>query len=115
MPDYSERGPAPWSGYAHYATSVDIKSGIISISERAFRDFEKLTSVKIPSTVGVIGEDAFWNCDNLVHVYVDRKAPPTIRWDSFGSKYSCILHVPTGSKQRYASADHWKDFRNILE
>lgn len=54
--------------YCMELTSVNIPSGVMSISPYAFYDCFNLTSVTISASVKNIGEYAFYGCDNLTAV-----------------------------------------------
>lgn len=49
-------------------TSIVIPYGITNIWDEAFKGFNKLISVSIPSSVTSIGKDAFGNCSNLAKI-----------------------------------------------
>lgn len=50
----------------HSLTGVyEVKEGTITIADMAFRDCDKLTSVKIHSSVKNIGKDVFYGCDKI--------------------------------------------------
>jgi hypothetical protein len=51
-------------------TSYTIPSGVTSIGNDAFWDCRNLVSVTIPSSVTSIGDCAFWDCRNLVSVTI---------------------------------------------
>ena len=51
-------------------TSIDIPSGVTSISYGAFYYCESLTSVTIPTTVTSIGDAAFYKCSSLTDVTI---------------------------------------------
>ena len=51
-------------------TSIDIPSGVTSISHGVFYSCESLTSVTIPNTVTSIGESAFYNCSSLTSIVI---------------------------------------------
>ncbi len=50
----------------HSLTGVyEVKEGTITIADMAFRDCDKLTSVKIHSSVKNVGKDVFYGCDKI--------------------------------------------------
>ena len=57
------------------------------------------------------------SCTNLEHIYLQNETPPTIDRSTFEEvdKDTCVLHLPSGSKKRYANAEGWKEFKNIQE
>ncbi len=95
-----------------------VPSGVESINKYAFYDCISLASIEIPESVTLIGEIAFFECDSLKKIYVRNPNPPAIEDLStiIVMRYSsCTLYVPIGFKERYATADGWKDFQNIEE
>ena len=103
MADYEISSNRPWDNNRNDITSVVVESGVTTVGELAFYNFEnmtsvtlpegltnighktfracgKLTSVTIPSTVTSIGRDAFFNCNAVkdVNLYAD---PANLTWD----------------------------------
>ena len=95
-------------------TSVTIPDGVTSIGDDAFYLCSGLTSVTIPGSVTSIGYFVFGGCSGLENIYCMAQTPPSIEDNTF-ERYSVTLHVPTGSKAAYASAEYWKNFTNIVE
>ncbi len=62
-----------------------------------------------------ISDDAFSSCNKLVHVTNHAKTPSNISTTAFPANNTATLYVPTGSTEKYRSADGWKDFKTILE
>jgi hypothetical protein len=108
-------------GYAFYncsrLTSVTVPGSVTTIGEGAFFECGSLASVTIPNSVTTIGRYAFYNCSSLTSVTVGWTTPLSIEGDAFNNVplSSCTLHVPTGTKTFYETADVWKGFGNILE
>ena len=72
-----------------------------------------LEELTIASTVRGVGEKALYGCNSLEHIYSQWANPPAAYNNSTFegvNKYACILHVPVGSKNKYAGADGWKEF-----
>lgn len=55
----------PWYTKRYRTRSVIIESGVTSIGNNAFYDFENLEAVEIQGSVTSIGEYAFYNCSSL--------------------------------------------------
>ena len=83
-------------------TSVTIPEGVTSIGDYAFYGCSALTSITIPGSVTSIGDDAFCYCSNMKDVfYIGTQA----QWDKIriGGNNWCLL---TGATRHYmASAD----------
>ncbi len=125
-------------------TSVDIPDSVTSIENSTFFDCMGLISVTIGNSVTSIGEQAFWgctgltsvmlgvsvetirnyafeSCTNLKQFYSLNPEPPTCL-NSSGTSFfrgvdreTCILYVPIGSYDAYATAYQWEEFLNIVE
>ena len=69
MPDYSS-SEYSWYSYRNYIKSVKFESGVTKIGSYAFRNYDKLISVKIPDSVRIIGSYAFSGAKSLSAVEI---------------------------------------------
>ena len=96
-----------------------IPNSVTGIGEDAFSGCFGLTSIILPNHVTRIGDSAFHSCSSLADIYALRSDPSQYgcdTWAFYGFNTStCTLHVPTGCKESYASADPWRYFKNIVE
>ena len=110
-------------------------NSINSIGEYAFRGCVDLASIEIPSSVTYIGKFAFSGCPGLTTIHVLCQNPPSLishvyssYVDDDSSLYrvyvysfdpsvlsTAKLYVPKGTKSKYAAADGWRYFKNIVE
>lgn len=88
-------------------TFISIPEGISFIGECAFTDCYKIGSITLPQTIAKIGNYAF-QCPNLDAITCFAPTPPEIFENTFYSYGK--LHVPSGCKEAYASANYWKNF-----
>jgi hypothetical protein len=65
--------------------------------------------------VKYIGEEAFAGYNGLRDVTVGWDAPLSIKAGTFSTPWLSTLHVPAGTKERYQTADVWKDFGTFTE
>ena len=76
---------------------------------------EYMTSITVPNSVRVIGEEAFSQCHNLHTVYCKPTTPP--KSDNFGYGFSravrCI-YVPMQSRDAYIAAEGWKKYADKI-
>ena len=94
-----------------------IPSSVTVIGEDAFAFSIGLTSVIIPSTVISIGNLVFASSSGLTSIYVYSTIPAKLGYTVFDfyKKPNCTLYVPSGSKSTYLAADQWKECLNIVE
>ncbi len=59
-----------WYSIMGNIKSIEITSGVTSISNFAFKDCTSLISVVIPNTVGSIGHQSFYGCTSLTSVVI---------------------------------------------
>ncbi|MCD8287196.1 MAG: leucine-rich repeat domain-containing protein, partial [Clostridia bacterium] len=103
--------------YCTSLTSIEIPSSVTSIGDHAFCNCTNLTSIEIPNSVTSIESSTFYGCTSLSHITSLNPEPPVCGSDVFYNvdKTTCILTVPVGAKEAYASADVWSEFYNIEE
>lgn len=65
LPDYQDGQPRPWEEYAAEVCAVVVDDGITTIGARTFAGYDKLESVKLPSSLSRIGFRAFADCAAL--------------------------------------------------
>lgn len=70
MQDFYWPNYAPWSEHSSYIKYVFIADGVSNIGKSAFRGYENIASVSIPSSIMSIGEYAFDYCYGLKSVYI---------------------------------------------
>ncbi len=90
--------------------------GIHRIGEQAFFN-TGLRMIEIPKTVGIIGDNAFANCEDLREVTVRNPngAAISARYAFDDNMSAATLIVPTGSAGSFASDEAWAKFGEITE
>lgn len=68
-------------------TTIAIKEGTISISEKAFYGCRNLASVEIPNSVTSIGKSAFQNCSSLTFISVPNSVTDIGDWAFAGTAW----------------------------
>ncbi|MCD8304289.1 MAG: leucine-rich repeat domain-containing protein [Prevotellaceae bacterium] len=99
---------------------IIIPNSVIDIGSCAFFYCCDLKEVTIGKSVTTIGDDPFHGCTSLETVTCLNPTPPVcsiicFEYDTTVDIGSCTLYVPKGSKEKYASADGWRDFGEIVE
>lgn len=96
-------------------TSITIPNSVSTIGIGVFKKCSNLTSVIIPSSVTTINNNAFDECDKLANIQCYASVPPMANSSSFSQNVynAATLYVPEGTKERYAKADAWKEFKNV--
>lgn len=61
--------------YFKSLTSITIPNSVTVIGDQAFSNCESLTSIAIPDSVTVIGEYAFSYCKSLTSINISNKSP----------------------------------------
>lgn len=98
-------------------TSITIPPSITGIFSSAFSGCTNLQSISIPESVIQIEGKAFFGCSSLTSVTSYNRNPSTISDNVFeGIDNSCILYVPSGTKELYEQTAGWHEhFREIVE
>lgn len=111
------------AGYIGNATELvlpeNYKGENYHIGEQAFYSYTGLTSVTIPYCVTGIGDYSFYGCYNLTNITSFIPAGKLFAIGEYTfyrvDSKNCTLYVPYKAKEKYASTDGWKYFKNIVE
>ena len=109
-----------WIPAWYYASTgiytVVIPNSVRRIMDEAFAGCQNLKAVVLGNGLTNIEVCAF-SSGSLMAVYSMSTVPPTLGYDSFYSTTTAYgtLYIPTGSKEKYKTADGWKEFKNIVE
>ena len=97
--------------------SVVIPGSVFIVGDYAYYDCTSMKYLTIGSNVSNLGQSAFGNCNSLIKITCNNPNPIAISASVFdGVDYSsCLLLVPTDSKDNYSEAPVWKNFANIIE
>ena len=90
-----------------------ISENIENIGASAFLSCEKIERIDLPSTLKVIGDNAFDGCSSLVSVTCKGSTPATVGGSAFPS-YSITLNVPNDAVATYKENASWGQFTTIL-
>ena len=93
-----------------------IPNTVTTIGQNSFGFYDDMTSITIPNSIIYIGDNAFWKCSNLTTIRLLADEPYSIQTRAFENRYeSATLFVPSGTKNKYQTAEGWKQFANIIE
>jgi len=94
---------------------VTFNEGLISIDDIAFEDNSGIPSIKLPSTLQIIGARSFGNCFNISSIISSASEPPIVKEGAFNgvAKDNFTVEVPVASVKRYQSESGWSDFKRI--
>ena len=87
MADYASADAQPWRCLSTYTKSISAVAGMTRIGENAFRDFEKLEEVYIPSTVTSVAGTAFVGCDKVSRLIFNADSPANLTWDNYEDSF----------------------------
>lgn len=84
----------PWSNAA--LRTVEIKDGVTSVTEAAFKDAMNLGSVSIPDSVTEIGKSVFWGCDSLKEISLPKHITSINNYCFFSCDNLLSIVIPEG-------------------
>ncbi len=99
-------------------TSINTPNSVETIGQETFCDCSSLTSVSLGNSLTTIGTYAFQSCQSMKRLCSLNPEPPACERNNvfYGVDVeNCVLYVPIGSYDVYATADVWQDFLNIVE
>ena len=109
--------------------NVVIGEGITEIPSNAFYMEVGITDVTLPSTLTVIGMDAFGECENIETITCDAITPPTLaedgnesyvfyvndaEWNVVPISTITAINVPAASVDAYKAAAGWSDYADKI-
>ena len=108
-------GQSAFNSNKRLSEPVVLPEGLMTIEATAFSSCQNLPAVTIPSTVAVIGQNAFNGCVYLTSLQCDATMPPVVGSGAFTGvpKDNFTLEVPEASVARYQTANGWSDFKRI--
>ena len=87
MADYASADAQPWRSMYDDTKSISAVAGMTRIGENAFRNFEKLEEVYIPSTVTSVAGTAFVGCEKVSRLIFNADSPANLTWDNYEDSF----------------------------
>ena len=99
--------------------SIEFPLSVTNIKESALNGCSSLKSITIPNNVVSIGEHTFAGCSGVTSItsLISKEDLFAINSNAIINidKNNCILYVPYGAKETYATTEGWNEFTNIVE
>ena len=119
IPDYSYAAATIGAYAFKYCSglrSVSLGTSVHSVGQQAFYGCYGLNELSIYSRCS-LDDQAFAECPSLSHIYNYNAVPNTCNASVFDGldKFSCTLHVPQGTTDKYRIASVWRDFYYMEE
>ena len=97
--------------------NITFSESLKSIGNYAFVGCTRIRTLKFPRHMERLGDGAFKDCTSLQNIYINflrgvvqtGKNRDTFPFNGVKKEY-CWLYVPEGLKERYKTADFWKNF-----
>lgn len=91
---------------------IEVANGVITIGSFSMASAH-VKKLQLPSTVKELGRSALYKCEELSEIRIATSEPPAVGKNGLdGILFAkSKLYVPTGSKQKYADADGWYNFK----
>ena len=98
-------------------TSVVIPNGVTTVGNGAFYGCLALKIIGFPESVTSLGNQVIDYCPAMTDCYFHHTTPLNITGETFheSTRQQLTLHVPSGCKAQYATAEYWKDFKEIVD
>lgn len=103
-----------FESYSKDLKSIKLPSSIECVGENAFHWCNALTTIILPTSIKSIEMEAFTGCDNLNACYILCTTPPTVKINSwiFPFPKKCKFFVP--QKEQYIKDSTWKQYENKI-
>ena len=104
-------------GLCESLTSVVIPNGVTTVGNGAFYGCLALITIDFPESVASLGTQVIDYCPAMTDCYFHHTTPLNIVKETFheSTRQQLTLHVPSGCKAQYATAEYWKDFKEIVD
>lgn len=101
-------------------TSLELPFGLRQLENGAISNCTQLEELTLNAQLIAIGTDALNGCKALKRLIVKHQTPPAFQSEYFSQDIIDLfdraeLVVPQGSKEAYANAIFWKNFKNVSE
>lgn len=87
-------------------SEVEFSDELTNIGDYCFAGCSGIEGITFPFSLSTIGEKAFAGCTSLGIIFIDQPIPPKAAPDAFDD-CPAIVHVPSGAKEAYSTAEGW--------
>ena len=96
-------------------TSINFPDNLIIIGRNAFLNCSQLQALEMSSGLQTIESNAFYGCYGISSIICNSNVPPTVQSGAFAGvpKDNFTLEVPAHVVNRYATDPEWGQFRRI--
>ena len=98
------------------AGDYEMPAGIRMTAAGSIRQ-SQLSSITLPASLNILGDDTFMDCSNLVDIYCYATTPPECVsgvWEWGFDRSACTVHVPASAVEDYKNANEWKEMGRIV-
>lgn len=93
-------------------TEYEIPEGVTELRQ-GIMSYENLTSITLPTSITIVGNQAFNKCNNIERLYCKAVNPPTIG-SSILNANNYKIYVPYASLAAYKEADGWINYADHI-
>lgn len=89
---------------------------VFAIEVRGFAGVSTIESITIPSSIVIIGNEAFFGCKSLAKVFVNSTNVVQLGVNVFlGTSQNLVIYVPSSQLEAYKVADNWSLYADKIK
>ena len=99
-----------------FTGEAEIPEGVTCIHRYGFSFSKNLQKIILPSSLELIGGEAFWACDSLRVIECKGTIPPVVNESAFDGVplEDLTVIVPESALNDYKSSESWSGFKHII-
>lgn len=95
--------------------TLTIQRDTKGIANKAFFGKNEMTSVILPDSVTIIGDNAFNSCQNLMHIRILGNTPAQLGADVFSLSLGAKIVVPLSFGDTFKTNENWTNYASYIE